>query len=179
MEDLRTLVLDTLYDRIRNERSNCFAVNEAGMELIKRDNDVLPIIESILSEIVEPALKCHDKQKDIDLAQKLRVDIKFVSTSPFSGLAYVLGAYWIISTKSNQLEHAFQFMNQCNNELLAEAIKIIPIFFMIVEGNYNFGIEPPTSLLNFVKEKEIHESARVREAAARALPRIDLPPMPY
>lgn len=175
MEELRTLVLDTLYDRIRDESSSCFVVNKAGMELLKYDQDVLPVIESVLSDIVEPALKNHDKQKDIDLAKKLRLDVEIVSTSPFSGLTYVLGAYWVISAKTNQLERAFHFMDQCNDELLAEAISDVPTFFMIVEGKYNFGVEPPTSLLNFVKENEFHESARVRAAAVRAFPRIDLP----
>jgi len=171
----RQLVLDTLYDRIREERSSCFVVDKAGMELIKYDQDVLPVIESILCEIVLPAIEKYDNTQDIEFAKTLGMTDLQVPISPFSGLTYVLGAYWVISAKTNQLERAFHFMDQCNDELLAEAISDVPTFFMIVEGKYNFGVEPPTSLLNFVKENEFHESARVRAAAVRAFPRIDLP----
>lgn len=173
MKDIRELVLDTLYDRGQEGRSSSFVVNNAGLDLLNsKQLETLQIIESILCDLVEPALLNHEVSKDFDLAAKLGCDVNLIETSPFNGLTYVLGAYWLISIRLNIVNRAFQFFDTHSDKLLSDAISCVPIFFKKLDDGYNFEVEPPITLLNYIKSKSNHRSSVVSQAASRTFARI-------
>ncbi len=175
MNQLDKLVLDTLYNRRRKAQTSCFVVNEAGMELLKGDQIALPVIESILCDVVEPALKNLTDQQAIDLAKQLKVDVEFVSIIPFDGLSEVLGAYFVIGIKFAQEARIYQFLNQCSDRLLANAIATSPVYLTKMDIGYNFGVAPTDALAAFVKHHCSNDSERIRKAATRALQFLDMP----
>ncbi|QDV48011.1 hypothetical protein [Gimesia fumaroli] len=174
MNQLDKLVLDTLHAR-RCKRQGCFVTNEAGIELLKCDQSALPVIESILCEVVEPELKNLTDQQAIDLAKQLKVDVEYVSIIPFHSLDYVLGAYFVIGIKSAQEARIYQFLNQCGDRLLAKALATSPVFLTKMESGYNFGVAPTQSLAAFIEQHCSSDSERIRKAATRALRFLDMP----
>jgi hypothetical protein len=143
------LVLDTLYDRKPSDRQSCFVVNRAGLSLLKGPEIVVPSIEQVLREIVDPAFSAERTQ-----------------ARRFPGLDYVLGAYMVLGVKSDP-ERTVSFLATLSAPLLVEAVKNIPVFFAPEGGGYNPGILPGHRLQEFVQGLSRSGSEDVRTAATR------------
>jgi len=165
------LVLDTLYDRKRSERKGCFVVNRAGLSLIQSDLSIVPAIEYVLKEIVDPALSGSQVETyRLPGLDPLWADVMRYNpaSSKFPGLDFVLGAYIVLGVKLDP-ERVVTFLSNLSTPLPSEAVKNIPAFFAPPGEGYNPGISLGDRLKEFVQSLSKSESEDVRKAAARVM----------
>ncbi len=157
-EEAERLIEDTLYDRRHEEKETCFVVNNAGLELLNCTEEVLPLIEDVLRDVVRPTVA----EDGSSLRRRFR------------GLDYVWGAYLVISAKSCP-ERAIAFLREMPESLLAEAVAAFGMFFRRMDdGGYNFGTPPGNPLVEFVRELTNTESERLRTIATRVLQQLEV-----
>ena len=144
------LVLDTLFER-RLRRQGCFVDNQAGEELIASPTAAIPAIESVVRDTLEPA-----------------ISVGTVIARAFHGLDYVLGAYLVISAKTDP-ERAVQFLSGTSVALQVEALAAMRTFFQTMRDGYNCGVAPPAQFRAFVRELARSEVDELRLAAERTL----------
>lgn len=174
MDSDMELVLDTLYDRRQSDRQGCFTVNRAGLSLLKSPLSIVPVIEQVLREIVEPALSGgRTESSQFPALDPMWNDVIRYNpaASEFPGLDYVLGAYLVLGVKLNP-DRVVSFLSTLSAPLLAEAIQNIPVFFAPKGQGYNPGIPPGHELKKFVQDMEKAEWEDVRTAAARVMERM-------
>src|SRR5260370_6480306 len=125
-EEAERLIEDTLYDRRHEEKETCFVVNNAGLELLNCTEEVLPLIEDVLRDVVRPTVA----EDGSSLRRRFR------------GLDYVWGAYLVISAKSCP-ERAIAFLREMPESLLAEAVAAFGMFFRRMDdGGDKFWTAP-------------------------------------
>jgi hypothetical protein len=144
--------MNALFNRsLESDGSSCFTVNQHGLELARLSSDVLPQIEAVLLNVVEPVL---------------RVDRD--GASRFLGLDYVLGVYLVIGNRYAP-SAVIDFLEQRSPNLQEQAIACAPAFFQVVDGKYNFDVPPSRELLEYVRRATANSHSAVRNAALRAM----------
>jgi hypothetical protein len=132
--DLRSLILDALYDRRKPKSKSCLGVNEAGIELFNHGKDILPLIEKVIEAEVIPKARSSP----------------FDETT-FPGLPYVFGAYLVVSSKTGNTL-AINFLRNLPEALLPSAVFSVPTFFRVMSDGYNFGVPPFDPLISYLRE---------------------------
>lgn len=169
------LVLDTLYNRRRSDGASCLTVNQAGLTLLKSEVSIVPVIEQVLKEVVDPAVAGNwpegIKLPGLDplWSEVIRHD---PAVSKFPGLDYVLGAYLVLGVKSNP-ERIVDFLATVSPPLLVKTVLNIPVFFAREGEGYNSGVSPDGRLMAFVRSLLKDECEEIRIAAAQALKRMN------
>jgi hypothetical protein len=151
--ELERLVLDTLFER-RLHRQGCFVDNEAAHELILCPPDVLPVIERIIRDNVEPAVVGGARIGGV-----------------FHGLTYVLGAYLLITAQSDP-DRAVRYLSAMSEAMQIEVLGAIRTFFQWRDNSHSHGIAPPPQLRAFVKELAASQDESLRSAAESTLLRV-------
>lgn len=170
MEVETELVFDTLYDRIRGDQTSCFTSNVAGESLLQSPASILPAIEKVLRETVEPALSVSgtNKIRDAALSQILGEYSSLGVQLVFRGLDYVLGAYLVVGARSDFARVA-SFLRTVSDTLLIEAISVIPVFFRRMDDGYNFGVSPEGEVKKFVLDLAKSHRKDVSIAATKVI----------
>jgi hypothetical protein len=145
------LVLDTLYELRQGEQRSCFVTNAAGLVLLQSGSGVVPSVEKVLREVVDPAL---------------RGDAKAIRKFP--GLDYVIGALLVLGANFDTLR-LIDFLASISGPLLAEVIKNVPVFLSPMPGGYKSGISLSGPLLDYVQSQLESDRDDVRGAAKRCL----------
>ncbi len=181
MSNDKKLVLDALYFRELQKSESCLVFNSAG-ETLRRSSSasILPVIEQVLQEIVEPALleiqARSSQMPPPDLSMWDPMFRKIVCYDPvrsqFPGLPDVLGAYLIVGTKFDP-DRMVHFLSTLSPRLLVEAIESILIFFSPPDEGYDPGIPPSRRLIEFVKKLEQVEYEDLRSVARRVREKYD------
>jgi hypothetical protein len=178
VEDLEQLALDALYGR-RINRRGCIVFNVAGEELFAAPQEVIPIVERVLLETVEPILA--ESKEDLRVSQ-IRENLKTalpesvvnqmpIRSRDFSGLDYLLGAYLVIAARSDP-DVAVRFLARVSAALQVEALAAIEIFFMSKADGYVRGIAPPVQFRAFVRQLAESRCEKLRSVAERTLIRV-------
>lgn len=170
------LVLDTLYDRGSSNSQHCLSTNQAGLRLLECPPTVLPQIEQVLREIVNPVLSASitEKPKNLALDRLLGDFTSLVEQTHFPGLDYLLGAYMVIGAKSD-FSRVERFLYSMSDPLLIEAISHIPVFFKRVNCEYNCGVSPLGEVMSFLKHLVKSEKQAIRVAADRVIEQVTNP----
>lgn len=175
LEHWEQLALDTLYER-RMNRERCFVSNAAGIELIEAPRDAVPVIEHVLRDVVQPKIRnsaeaerrCTDRAREIlgPIGCKMPICVQ-----EFPGLDYLLGAYLLITARSDP-NRAVAFLAESPNPVLVEVLAAVRIFFNRSDQDYGFHEGPPDQLHAFVRDLTGHEDEAVRSAAETTLKRV-------
>jgi hypothetical protein len=181
MSNDKKLVLDALYYRELQQSESCLVSNTAGETLRQsRSASILPVIEQVLQEIVEPALleiqAKSAQMPHLDLSEWDPIFREIIRYDPvhsqFPGLPDVLGAYLIVGTKFDP-DRMVHFLSTLSPRLLVEAIESILIFFSYPDEGYDPGIPPSRKLIEFVKKLEHVEYEDLRSVARRVREKYD------
>jgi hypothetical protein len=163
------LVLDTLFDLKSDTKNGCFVVNRAGTLLLNSPESILPVIQVILRDTVEPGLaEFQQSTVSAKLANLLDGHSDLAGARVFPGLDYVLGAYLVVGAKTNP-DRITKFLATVSTKLLINAISVIPVFFKRMRDGYNFGVAPDGVVLELVITLSQSGQADVKSIAARVL----------
>jgi hypothetical protein len=163
---LEQLALETLYGH-REHVDGCFSFNVAGVELIGGPPEVASVIERILREVVEPVLA-----DSTEVHRIFRIRQAFgplgdrmpIRAPAFAGLDYLLGAYLIVTARSEP-DRAVAFLQESSVALLAECLAAVRVFFNRKGRGYAFGIAPSEQLFAFVRQLTEHDDVTLRSLA--------------
>jgi hypothetical protein len=145
LTEQQKLIFDTLHYRPPSN-GTCFVTNEPGLNLISRDASFLPSLEAYLKEASQT------KQR-----------------RP-SGKAYVIGAYLVIAAKYAP-SSLVPFIESLPDEFANEIVTNVSVFFrkMKKSGEYNFKVQPPEELVEFLRKLALSEDSETRFVAQQAL----------
>ena len=134
------------------------ADSEAGWKLMESSPFVLPAIEKIITNILEPAVQRNSNLPDA-----------------YPGIDFVFCAYYLIQFKEEKLDRAIDFLRQRSPKLLVAAISALPSFYQIVDFELGdsdgalIGAIPANELKEFVQELTRHEEPDLRYTAEKIL----------
>ena len=166
MDTKYELVLDALYDRHDGMDNTCLHTNQAGLILLESPASIIPAIEEVLLQIVEPALAAWQEDSAIVKLQRLLGEYSDLARhKPFPGLDYVLGSYLVIGAKSDWPRVA-RFLLGSSESLLAEAIMQIPVFFKPPSAGFGSCETLPSVVRRFLVDLSKTDKTRAASVAA-------------
>jgi len=150
IEISRELVEDTLFARrMHRDGFSCFTWNKAGIELMQASDSALPIIEDVLQGVVAPAFGLKE----------------------FRGLTEVIGAYFVIGTRSNP-KRTFEFIRSLPTPLMSDAVLAVGTWFHSAPRPNSIRFLPSAELLQFLEECACCERQSIRWNAQHVLQRL-------
>lgn len=149
LDSMQRLVTDSLYERSLRTESH-FVFNVSGETLFSQGPDILPAIETVLSEDVLPAFVGG---RD--------------SEHGFGGLTYVLGAYLVVGMKSEPTR-VLTFVRSLPVGMLTRTLGIVPLFFGKPRGERSLVVEPTQEVIEFLIEMKTCGHKQVESAATRS-----------
>lgn len=155
--DAEALVNDALHWRRRSSGApgTCFVNNPAGSDLIRSNARVLPEIERVVDDLVEPQFARGGAPGDV-----------------FLGLSYVLCAYTFIGMRDAPIR-VTNFLQSRSRGLLKEVIRCVPIGYQWTKDGYNFGAPPSPELRKFIEDLLNDSDDDLRSVALWTLQKLD------
>ena len=152
---MQRLIDDTLHGRqITGNGDSCFVSNEAGIELLNYEVDVVVHLEAAMRQI------------DSTIREG-------VAERPHSaGLGYVIGGF-LVNAARHDPTRAVTVIDTLCPVLVRECLVNMLVFFRKMEAGYNFSIALPSEYRDFAKVHCSSDDQHIAEAARRVIERIE------